>query len=53
MLRFQQERQYMDQDDFKLLFWGIDESLDWYDKHVATFIFREAGAIELDFEVEQ
>ena len=44
---------YIDQDDFKLLFWGIDESLEWYDKHVATFIFRDAGAIELDFEVEE
>ena len=44
---------YIDQDDFKLLFLGIDESLEWYDKHVATFIFRDAGAIELDFEVEE
>ncbi|PQM57233.1 MAG: hypothetical protein CML39_00305 [Rhodobacteraceae bacterium] len=44
---------YIDQDEFKLLFWGVDESLDWYDKHVATFVFRDAGAIELDFEVEQ
>ena len=44
---------YIDQDDFKLLFLGIDESLEWYDKHVATFIFRDAGAVELDFEVEE
>lgn len=44
---------YIDQDDFQLLFMGVDESLDWYDKHVATFVFRDAGAVERDFEVEQ
>ena len=44
---------YIDQDDFQLLFVGVDESLEWYDKHIAAFVFRDAGAVELDFEVEQ
>ena len=44
---------YFDHDDFKLSFLGLDESLDWFDEHVAIFVFKIAGAVELDFEVEQ
>ena len=44
---------YIDQDDFKLIFVGLDESLDWFEAHVATFVFQTAGAVELDFEVEE
>ena len=43
---------YIDQDEFKLIFVDLDESLDWFESHVATFVFQTAGAVELDFEVE-
>ena len=44
---------YIDQDELKLVFVGLDESLDWFEAHVATFVFQTAGAVELDFEVEE
>ena len=44
---------YIDQDFLKLSFLGLDASLDWFDEHIAIFVFKEAGSIELDFEVEQ
>ena len=44
---------YIDQDSYKLLFFNLDENLDWFDTHSATFVFKYSGEIELDFEVEQ
>ena len=44
---------HIDQDNFQLNFLNLDESLEWLDNHVATFVFRNAGEIDLEFEVEQ
>ena len=44
---------HIDQDNFQLNFLNLDESLEWLDDHIATFVFRNAGEIDLDFEVEQ
>ena len=34
-------------------FLNLNENLEWLDDHIATFVFRNAGEIDLDFEVEQ
>lgn len=44
---------HIDQDNFQLNFLNVDESLEWLDDHVATFVFRNAGEIDLEFEVEE
>ena len=44
---------YFDEDTFKLIFLTEKKGLEWLDPHLAKFIFKKAGNIELDFEVEQ
>ena len=44
---------HIDQDNFQLNFLNLNENLEWLDDHIATFVFRNAGEIDLDFEVEQ
>ena len=44
---------HIDQDNFQLIFLNLNENLEWLDDHIATFVFRNAGEIDLDFEVEQ
>ncbi len=44
---------YFDEDTFKLIFFNEKKGLEWLDPHLAKFIFKKAGNIELDFEVEQ
>ena len=44
---------YFDEDTFKLIFITEKKGLEWLDPHLAEFIFKKAGNIELDFEVEQ
>ena len=35
-----------------LTFSDLKEGISWFNPHLATFVFRNAGMIELDFEVE-
>ena len=44
---------YFDEDTFKLIFLTKKKGLEWLDPHLAKFIFKKAGNILLDFEVEQ
>ena len=40
-------------DDLILLFTNLDKKLEWLDLHSAIFFFKNAGIIELEFEVEE
>ena len=44
---------YFESETMKLTFSGLKEDISWFNPHIATFVFKNAGAIELDFEVEQ
>ena len=44
---------YFESETIGLTFSGLNDELSWFDPHIATFVFKNAGKIELDFEVEQ
>ena len=46
------EAVYFDSETIGLTFSDLKEGISWFNPHLATFVFRNAGMIELDFEVE-
>ena len=43
---------YFESETIGLTFTGLKEGISWFNPHLATFVFKNAGMIELDFEVE-
>ena len=39
-------------DELELLFVNMNDDLEWFDPHTALLVFKNAGSIEVEFEVE-
>ena len=46
------EAVYFESETIGLTFSDLKEGISWFNPHLATFVFKNAGMIELDFEVE-
>tara|TARA_X000001036_G_scaffold371179_1_gene358080 strand:+ start:298 stop:774 length:477 start_codon:yes stop_codon:yes gene_type:complete len=46
------EAVYFESETIGLTFSDLKEGISWFNPHIATFVFKNAGTIELDFEVE-
>ena len=46
------EAVYFESETIGLTFSRLKEGISWFNPHLATFVFKNAGMIELDFEVE-
>ena len=44
---------YFEAETLKLIFSEIKNNISWFNPHLAEFVFKNAGSIELEFEVEQ
>tara|TARA_B100000965_G_scaffold335936_1_gene302014 strand:- start:44 stop:439 length:396 start_codon:yes stop_codon:yes gene_type:complete len=42
---------YIESETIKLIFSDLKD-ISWFNPHLATFVFKNAGKVELDFEVE-
>jgi len=44
---------FFEAETLKLIFSELRKDISWFNPHLAEFVFKNAGVIEVDFEVEQ